>query len=186
MNSYPAELLMQLAPVMFVAGIEKISPQPSAGISEALTPTSPSMPSSKRANQIDPFVVLMQRLREMIGAQRKPAVWVPESLRKSKTFHVVFVDKVCVAKLIIYLECRYNSLGTLRQLNFHPERYLIQLHPNLRIPLFPPFIPPHLYIQMELLPQYGCENILHSFLPYLSTFCGFLKIKHLLLPRVPL
>ncbi|EKM53402.1 uncharacterized protein PHACADRAFT_163712 [Phanerochaete carnosa HHB-10118-sp] len=66
MNSYPPELLAQLAPVMFVAG-----------------PQSPA-PKSQ-----DSFSLLALRLKDMLQAQRRPAVWHPD---KAKTFQVIFVD----------------------------------------------------------------------------------------------
>ncbi|TFY61713.1 hypothetical protein EVJ58_g4338 [Rhodofomes roseus] len=69
MNSYPPELLTQLAPVMFVGGLD---PPPASG------------------KTTDPFVVLSHRLREALVNQRKVAVWQPE---KKKTFQVVPVDK---------------------------------------------------------------------------------------------
>ncbi|KAL5512612.1 hypothetical protein ACEPAG_3265 [Sanghuangporus baumii] len=102
MNSYPAELLMHLAPVMFVAGLESLkatSPGPSSEQLAAVpgTPTSetlvPIAPTPRRTNTSDPFVLLIHRLREALAAQRKPAIWVPDQVRKSKTFHIVFVDK---------------------------------------------------------------------------------------------
>lgn len=85
---------MQLAPVMFVAGLD--IPKPSV----PGTPTnndndssiSPTMP--RRATTSDQFALLTHRLREALSAQRKPAIWVPEASRKSKTFQVVLVDKV--------------------------------------------------------------------------------------------
>ncbi|KAH9915858.1 Gryzun, putative trafficking through golgi-domain-containing protein [Fomitopsis serialis] len=69
MNSYPPELLTQLAPVMFVGGLD---PPPTSG------------------KTTDPFLVLSHRLREALANQRKVAVWQPE---KKKTFQVVLVDK---------------------------------------------------------------------------------------------
>ncbi|KAJ3553164.1 hypothetical protein NM688_g3760 [Phlebia brevispora] len=75
MNSYPPELIAQLAPVMFVAGLG--SPPPA---------TSPQSPAPKSQ---DPFAVLAARLKETLSAQRKVAVWAPD---KSKTFQVVLVD----------------------------------------------------------------------------------------------
>ncbi|KAH9944784.1 Gryzun, putative trafficking through golgi-domain-containing protein [Amylocystis lapponica] len=68
MNSYPPELLTQLAPVMFAAGLDSPSP--------AKTP--------------DPFALLSARLRDALLAQRNTAVWQPE---KTKAFHVLLVDK---------------------------------------------------------------------------------------------
>ncbi|KAL4248314.1 hypothetical protein ABKN59_006671 [Abortiporus biennis] len=76
MNSYPVELLAQLAPVMFVAGLDiPLDAQ------EALQSTPPKYQ--------DPFIVLALRLREALVSQRKPAMWQPE---KSKTFQVALVD----------------------------------------------------------------------------------------------
>jgi hypothetical protein len=71
MNSYPPEFLTQLAPVMFVAGLD------------APTPTTPSPKPQD-------FNTLTLRLREALQAQRKVAFWQSE---KSKTFHIVLVDK---------------------------------------------------------------------------------------------
>ncbi|EKM81164.1 hypothetical protein AGABI1DRAFT_37866 [Agaricus bisporus var. burnettii JB137-S8] len=67
MNSYPPELLAQLAPVMFVAGLDVPQTQPP-----------------------EPFHTLIVRLRDALTAQRKIAIWQPD---KSKSFHVVLVDK---------------------------------------------------------------------------------------------
>lgn len=78
MNSYPPELLAQLAPVMFVAGLEgppKAPQESETGAAQA---------------QLDPFQILSIRLREALVSQRKVAVWQPD---KSKTFQVVLVDK---------------------------------------------------------------------------------------------
>lgn len=77
MNSYPPELLAQLAPVMFVAGLGSLPP-----------PTSPQSPAPKAQ---DPFSLLSMRLKDMLQAQRRPAVWQPD---KSKTFQIVFVEPV--------------------------------------------------------------------------------------------
>lgn len=77
MNSYPPELLAQLAPVMFVAGLD-------------IPPTSPT-PQSPSPKPQDPFNVLSLRLREALTAQRKVAIWQPD---KSKKFQVVLVDPV--------------------------------------------------------------------------------------------
>ena len=74
MNSYPPELLVQLAPVMFVAGLD--APQ-----------QSPDIDSSSKQ---DPFHILTARLREALANQRKVAIWQSD---KSKTFQVILVDK---------------------------------------------------------------------------------------------
>jgi len=83
MNSYPPELLAQLAPVMFVAGLDppQAAPNPS---SSPLTPPAPPPKSS------DPFQVLSLRLRDALLAHRKVAIWQPE---KNKSFKVILVDK---------------------------------------------------------------------------------------------
>ncbi|KAJ7647712.1 Gryzun, putative trafficking through golgi-domain-containing protein [Roridomyces roridus] len=81
MNSYPAELLAQLAPVMFVAGLE-----PPPAVAAVQSPTTPSTPKAQQ----DPFALLTSRLREALLAQRKVAIWQPE---KSKVFQVIPVDQ---------------------------------------------------------------------------------------------
>lgn len=86
MNSYPPELLVQLAPVMFVAGLDVQPPQTPA----SPAPNTPTTPSTPHARQ-DPFQVLALRLRDALLSQRKVAIWQPE---KAKTFQVVLVDKV--------------------------------------------------------------------------------------------
>lgn len=77
MNSYPPELLAQLAPVMFVAGLGPTQP-----------PQTPQSPAPKAQ---DPFTVLSLRLKDALQAQRRAAIWQPD---KSKTFQVVFVEPV--------------------------------------------------------------------------------------------
>ena len=81
MNSYPPELLVQLAPVMFVAGLEVPDPVP---------PAASDSPPSTRPPQ-DPFNVLTIRLRDALLSQRTTSIWQPE---KSKTFQAVLIDKV--------------------------------------------------------------------------------------------
>ncbi|KAI8973973.1 Gryzun, putative trafficking through golgi-domain-containing protein [Trametes punicea] len=83
MNSYPPEFLVQLAPVMYVAGLDVPSPQP-------LPANTPPATSTQPPAKQDPFQVLSLRLRDALAAQRKVAIWQPE---KPKTFQVVFVDK---------------------------------------------------------------------------------------------
>ena len=80
MNSYPPELLAQLAPVMFVAGLGP--PQP------LQPPTTPQSPAQKPQ---DPFAILAVRLKDALQAQRRVGVWQPD---KSKTFQAVFVEPV--------------------------------------------------------------------------------------------
>jgi trafficking protein particle complex subunit 11 len=75
MNSYPPELLVQLAPVMFVAGLDLPA--------TASTPSTPGTPQ-------DPFVSLISRLRDALASQRKVAIWQPE---KAKVFQSILVDR---------------------------------------------------------------------------------------------
>ena len=80
MNSYPPELLAQLAPVMFVAGLD-------VPLAEPDSYSTPPVPPPKSS---DPFQVLSLRLRDALLAYRKVAIWQPE---KNKSFQVVLVDK---------------------------------------------------------------------------------------------
>ena len=84
MNSYPPELVVQLAPVMFVAGLD-VPPS-----SEPVPSSTPDPPLLSRPAQ-DPFTVLTIRLRDALLSQRITAIWQPD---KSKTFQTVLVDKV--------------------------------------------------------------------------------------------
>lgn len=72
MNSYPAELLAQLSPVMFAAGLD------------------PPANTQEKLKTQDSFTTLTLRLREALINQKKAAIWQPE---KSKTFQVILVDK---------------------------------------------------------------------------------------------
>lgn len=93
MNSYPPELLAQLAPVMFVAGLG--APQP---------PTTPVSPAQKPQ---DAFGVLALRLKDALQTQRHVSIWQPD---KSKTFQVVFVEPVrCLSSYQQSLSVRYTS-----------------------------------------------------------------------------
>ena len=74
MNSYPPELLTQLAPVMFVAGLD----------------ATPGIASSNLSTKAQDFNILTLRLREALQAQRTAAFWQPE---KSQTFQVILVDR---------------------------------------------------------------------------------------------
>lgn len=67
MNSYPIELLVQHAPLMFVAGLE--------------------LPKGKQ----DPFYTLISRLREVLGARPKGLVW---DKHRASAFNILLVDKV--------------------------------------------------------------------------------------------
>ncbi len=84
MNSYPPELLVQLAPVMFVAGLDVPT------VPEPVPSTAPGSLPPTRLPQ-DPFMSLTVRLRDALLSQRTAVIWQPE---KSKTFQAVPVDKV--------------------------------------------------------------------------------------------
>lgn len=99
MNSYPPELLIQLAPVMFVAGLE-IPAAP-----ETISPAAPGSPPSTRPPH-DPFLSLTVRLRDALFSQRTAVVWQPE---KSQTFQAVLVDKVRSVLQEIRLASEHNS-----------------------------------------------------------------------------
>lgn len=89
MNSYPPELLVQLAPVMFVAGLD-IPPAPEQVPSATSGSSTPVRPAQ------DPFALLTIRLRDAFLSQRSTAIWQPD---KSKSFQTVLVEKVCPALL---------------------------------------------------------------------------------------
>jgi len=89
MNSYPLELLAQLAPVMFVAGLNPPTSPASPPPTPTLAPMSPTSPSTPRAQ--DPFASLVARLRTTLSTLRQVSIWQSE---KGKTFQVVLVDKV--------------------------------------------------------------------------------------------
>jgi len=90
MNSYPPELLVQLAPVMFVAGLD-LPPAPSTSAQSA--PQSPgqtqSPPPTPTKTQ-DPFASLVARLRDALQSQRKVSIWAPE---RTKQFQMILVGK---------------------------------------------------------------------------------------------
>ena len=85
MNSYPAELLVQLAPVMFVAGLD---------LPPALSAPTPNAPQSKSPPPTpakhDPFTSLIARLRDVLQSQRKVTIWAPE---RTKTFQMILVGR---------------------------------------------------------------------------------------------
>lgn len=95
MNSYPIELLVQHAPLMFVAGLDVSSPTPLA----AQPKESTSAPGSDDHNVLhahapesrDPFITLQSRLRAAFSARRRGVIW---DTNKSKHFDVIVVDKV--------------------------------------------------------------------------------------------
>lgn len=90
MNSYPAELLVQLAPVMFVAGLElppaSSNSAPGAPHSPGQTQTPPPAPTKSQ----DPFASLVARLRDALQSQRRVAIWAPEHTR---AFQMILVEK---------------------------------------------------------------------------------------------
>ena len=90
MNSYPIELLAQLAPVMFIAGLNPPTSPTSPPVAPTSPPMSPTSPSTPRAQ--DQFASLITRLRTTLSALRQVSIWQSE---KAKTFQVVLVDKVC-------------------------------------------------------------------------------------------
>ncbi|KAH7883282.1 Gryzun, putative trafficking through golgi-domain-containing protein [Phlebopus sp. FC_14] len=89
MNSYPAELLVQLAPVMFVAGLDPLpNTTPPPPVPEPRVGSQSPPPPPPKAQ--DPFVILAARLRDVLQAQRKPSIWASS---RSKIFQVILVDK---------------------------------------------------------------------------------------------
>lgn len=89
MNSYPTELLVQLTPVMFVAGLDL---PPATTTSTSNTPQSPAQSQSPppTPTKHDPFQSLIARLRDALQSQRKVAIWAQE---RTRTFQMIFVDK---------------------------------------------------------------------------------------------
>lgn len=81
---------MQLAPVMFVSGLDL--PPTSAAVLVAPSPADkdPSSPPTPPPKVQDPFTSLISRLREVLLSQSKSTVWSPE---RTKIFQVVLVDK---------------------------------------------------------------------------------------------
>ncbi len=126
MNSYPPELLVQLAPVMFVAGLD-VPPSPEQ------VPSSTSDPPLSRPAQ-DPFTLLTIRLRDALLSQRITAIWQPD---KSKTFQTVLVDKVCSALLAVILLPQPHNFQDIR---FPPRKILLSSsdpHSPMHSPLSP-------------------------------------------------
>ena len=101
MNSYPIELLAQHAPLMFVAGLDPPSVEPTTSVS----PPPPIKLADGPANNItlnvpnqrqkdathDPFGQLVSRLREALTVRPKNVVWEPT---RGKNFYCILVDKV--------------------------------------------------------------------------------------------
>lgn len=115
MNSYPVELLVQHAPLMFVAGLDA-QPQSPASVPAAIPvngsdgPRSPGLspsplPAHERRGSVnhdgtrDPFLVLASRLRASFAARRRGAIW---DMNKSHHFNVILVDKVRVKLMDVY------------------------------------------------------------------------------------
>jgi hypothetical protein len=98
MNSYPFELLVQHAPLMFVAGLEDHSPSHPIVTVNGDTP-SPNQERRDSVNQDarDSFAVLTSRLRNSLASRRRRAIW---DLNKSHHFNVVLVDKVCSSAVL--------------------------------------------------------------------------------------
>lgn len=91
MNSYPPELLAQLAPVMFVAGLDPPPTTPMPLTPQTPTPQIPTdTPTTPTSKSQDAFAVLRMRLRDALLSQRKVAIWQPE---KTKSFQVIPVSK---------------------------------------------------------------------------------------------
>lgn len=123
MNSYPPELLVQLAPVMFVAGLDV--PPPSEPI-----PPSTSDPSSLPRPAQDPFTLLTIRLRDALLSQRITAIWQPD---KSKSFQTVLVEKVRPALLAVIQSPQTQNFRTYVFLHAK-SRFPLQIHIVLCIP----------------------------------------------------
>ena len=129
MNSYPPELLVQLAPVMFVAGLDTQSQPPQTPASPA--PNTPTTPQSRQ----DPFYVLATRLRDALVSQRKVAIWQPE---KTKTFQVVLVDKVRTLSPRDRARCNNTAGRAISAPQTPPARRpAVQLGPLAALPLDP-------------------------------------------------
>ncbi len=73
MNSYPIELLVQHAPLMFVAGLE--------------------VPPAER----DPFRSLIIRLREVLTSRPKGLVW---DKNRASAFNILLVEKASAFHLL--------------------------------------------------------------------------------------
>ena len=117
MNSYPPELVVQLAPVMFVAGLD-VPPS-----SEPVPSSTPDPPPLSRSAQ-DPFTVLTIRLRDALLSQRITAIWQPD---KSKTFQTVLVDKVRSAVRAVILSPYFHNSRISAFLHVK-SRFLLQIH----------------------------------------------------------
>jgi hypothetical protein len=146
MNSYPPELLVQLAPVMFVAGLD-VPPPPEP------IPSSTSDPSLSHPAQ-DPFTLLTIRLRDALLSQRITAIWQPD---KSKSFQTVLVDKVRPALLVMIHSPQIHKSRTFAFLHAK-SRFLLQIQIVLYIPPSHRSPLPHPYILMASSRLSGCAS----------------------------
>ena len=168
MNSYPAELIVQLAPVMFVAGLDTAAGNQRRQTVSTPSPDAAGGPSAPRAHtKQDPFAILAARIRDALASQRRPAVWAPEAARKSKAFQVVFVDKVLSSGSLAYCtNILLRVLSLFRIFNFHLESYLRPLTRLTNTTIFKhaPLCLPSMYplpsIQMASLRLFGFASTL--------------------------
>lgn len=91
MNSYPSELLTQLGPVMFIAGLDMVP-----DTSQSDTETSEDDRILGKRLQGDPFILLAKRLREVLQETsiKKGTIWVGDTERAGPGFRILLVDKV--------------------------------------------------------------------------------------------
>lgn len=90
MNSYPAELLVQLAPVMFVAGLDLPSAPSTSPPSTPQPPGQTQSPPPAPTKIQDPFASLIVRLRDALQSHHKVAIWAPE---RTRAFQMILVGK---------------------------------------------------------------------------------------------
>ncbi|KAF8584313.1 hypothetical protein K439DRAFT_1633686 [Ramaria rubella] len=90
MNSYPSELLTQLGPVMFIAGLDATADPPHSD-----TETSEDDRILGKRLQADPFLALVKRLRDVLFEKsiKKGTVWVGDAERAAPGFRMLLVDK---------------------------------------------------------------------------------------------
>ncbi|KAG8221229.1 glutathione transferase omega-1 [Butyriboletus roseoflavus] len=82
MNSYPVELLAQLCPVMFVAGL---------GLASQISQSPPQSPPPHPPPKIqDPFALLVSRLRDTLHSQLPSSIWAQQ---RTRSFQMVLVEK---------------------------------------------------------------------------------------------
>ncbi|KAF8514641.1 Foie gras liver health family 1-domain-containing protein [Hysterangium stoloniferum] len=90
MNSYPSEFLMQLGPVMFIAGLDTPVETPPSD-----TETSEDDRILGKRVQDDPFILLTKRLRDVLleKSAKKGTIWVGDAERTDPAFRMILVDK---------------------------------------------------------------------------------------------